>query len=145
MSRARPAPARERLLALLGAVLFGAAVGALGTVVHMNLVAVGDGAWAVPWGAALALTLVGSTQLWWSRRADSPAAGGLLGAVAFTVAWAVQTLPEHDRLGVPLDPVFAQQAPFAALAAALWLLGLPFVVVLVMALAARERRRALSE
>lgn len=115
-------------------------VGLLGTVLHLQLWAP-TGSWTLPWGAAAALVLAGSTQLWWSRRSDLPVAGGVLGAVAFTAAWALQVLPGPDALGIPWRPEVAAALPGAVLASLLWLLGLPAVVVAVLWAAARERRR----
>ena len=135
----RPA-SRRRPLALAGAVALGVGVGLLGTVLHLQLWAPTE-TWTLPWGAVLALVLVGSTQLWWSRRTASPVAGGLLGAVAFTVAWALQLLPGHDDLGLPWHAHLLDALPGAMLASGLWLLGLPLAVVAVQVVAARERRR----
>lgn len=135
----RPA-SRRRPLALAGAVALGVGVGLLGTVLHLQLWAP-TGTWTLPWGALLALVLAGSTQLWWSRRAASPVAGGLLGAVAFTVAWALQLLPGADDLGLPWHAHLFGVMPGAMLASGLWLLGLPLAVVAVQLVAAREQRR----
>ena len=135
----RPA-SRRRPLALAGSLALGVGVGLLGTVLHLQLWAPA-GTWTLPWGAVLALVLAGSTQLWWTRRAGSPVSGGLLGAVAFTAAWALQLLPGHDDLGLPWQAHLLQVLPGAMLASGLWLLGLPLVVVAVQAVATREHRR----
>lgn len=135
----RPA-SRRRTGALVGAVALGVGVGLLGTVLHLQLWAP-TGTWTLPWGAALALVLVGSTQLWWSRRVAWPVAGGLLGAVAFTAAWALQLLPGHDDLGLPWHARVLEVLPGAMLASGLWLLDLPLVVVSVLVVAGREHRR----
>ena len=135
----RPA-SRRRTLALAGSVALGVGAGLLGTVLHLQLWAP-TGTWTLPWGAVLALVLVGSTQLWWSRRAGSAVAGGLLGAVAFTAAWALQLLPGHDDLGLPWQANLLSVMPGAMLASGLWLLGLPLAVVAVQFVSAREQRR----
>ncbi|XNZ01487.1 hypothetical protein ACL90Y_05865 [Micrococcus luteus] len=135
----RPA-SRRQPLALAVAVALGVLVGLLGTVLHLQLWAPA-GTWTLPWGAVLALVLVGSTQLWWSRRSRSTVAGGLLGAVAFTAAWALQLLPGDDDLGLPWQTNLFSVMPGATAASGLWLLGLPLVVVAVQLVSAREQQR----
>ena len=89
---------------MVGGALLGVVAGALGTAVHLNLASL-PGGWTLPWGAVLALVLVGSTQRWWMvRRADRGGralpAGAAVVAGAFTAVLALQRLPVDDALGV---------------------------------------------
>ena len=83
---------------MVGGALLGVVAGALGTAVHLNLASL-PGGWTLPWGAVLALVLVGSTQRWWMvRRAGRGGralpAGAAVVAGAFTAVLALQRLPE---------------------------------------------------
>ncbi|MCV7624987.1 hypothetical protein M3B28_008335, partial [Micrococcus luteus] len=95
--RARPAD-------VVGGALLGVVAGALGTAVHLNLASL-PGGWTLPWGAVLALVLVGSTQRWWMvrpavRGGRALPAGAAVVAGAFTAVLALQRLPLDDALGV---------------------------------------------
>ena len=89
---------------MVGGALLGVVAGALGTAVHLNLAPL-PGGWTLPWGAVLALVLMGSTQRWWMvRRAGRGGralpAGAAVVAGAFTAVLALQRLPVDDALGV---------------------------------------------
>ena len=142
------APRTSAVPGLVGAVLLGLFAGGLGTFVHLNLWPIPDRLgppWPVvgrvlPWGAALALVMVGSLHLWWTRRTGRPAHGALLGSVAAVFAWALWLMPGPDRLGVAWTQEIAAAHPAALLASRLWLIGVPVVVALVAAWGSAERR-----
>ncbi|MDO5634297.1 MAG: hypothetical protein Q4G34_05460 [Micrococcus sp.] len=137
-SRTSPRPRRAGVGALLVSLLLGAVVGSLGTLAHLNLMPLGS--MILPWGAVLALVLVGSTVTWWARRAGL-LAGGVLGAVAFTTAWLWQSLPGDDELGMPWSGPVTTAVPMAVTASMLWLLGLALVVPFSLWWASRGERR----
>ena len=127
-----------------GGALLGLAAGALGTVVHLTLSPL-PGGWTLPWGAVLALVLVGSTQRWWMRRsADRGAralpAGAAVVAGAFTAVLALHRLPVHDALGVPWTAGTLAAAPGAVVASVLWNVGQPLLGLVLLVLGRRLGR-----
>lgn len=125
-------------------VLLGLAAGALGTAVHLNLTPVGSA--LLPWGLVLALVLAGSTQRWWMRHVAQSGgrpvpAGGAVVLGAFTAAAALRWLPGTDRLDLPWTAEVAHALPVAFAASVGWVLGLPVLGVLLLALGARALGR----
>ena len=103
---------------MVGGALLGVVAGALGTAVHLNLASL-PGGWTLPWGAVLALVLVGSTQRWWmvrpaGRGGRALPAGAAVVAGAFTAVLALQRLPVDDALGLSWTAGLWAAAPGAA-------------------------------
>ncbi|MCV7510438.1 hypothetical protein M3F60_011075, partial [Micrococcus luteus] len=128
--RARPAD-------VVGGTLLGVVAGALGTAVHLNLASL-PGGWTLPWGAVLALVLVGSTQRWWMvRRAGRGGralpAGAAVVAGAFTAVLALQRLPVDDALGLSWTAGLWAAAPGAVVASVAWNVGQPVLGMVLLA------------
>jgi hypothetical protein len=118
---------------VLGAVLIGAGVGILGTVLHTHFARVGEA--VLPWGAVLALVLAASAQLWWTLRSSVAWAGGLTAIAAFTTALALSAWPGLDTFAVALNEYTLRVVPGPAIAGAVWLWGIPVAAVLTMVVA----------
>jgi hypothetical protein len=125
--------ARPPWRAALGAVLIGAGVGILGTVLHTHFAWLGEA--VLPWGAVLALVLVASAQLWWTLRSSVAWAGGVTAISAFTTALALSAWPGLDTFAVALNEYTLRVVPGPAVSGAVWLWGIPVVAVLAMVLA----------
>jgi hypothetical protein len=114
-------------------VLLGAAVGILGTVLHLNF------AWAgtvvLPWGAVLALLLVGSAQLWWTLRSSLAWTGGVVAIAAFTTAMAMGNWPGLDAFAVGANEYTLSVVPGPAIAGMVWIWGIPVVAIITMLVA----------
>lgn len=141
-SRTAPPPG---VLDVGGGAVLGLAVGVLGTATHLNLAPL-SGVWTLPWGAALALLLAGSTQRWWMNRVAARGgrplpAGAAVAVAAFTAAVALYRLPATDQLGLPWTPFVFSALPGAGLASVAWIVGLPVLGVLLLAVQGRSRRR----
>ncbi|NUL46773.1 hypothetical protein F7P69_16430 [Cellulosimicrobium funkei] len=122
------------------AVLVGAGVGLLGTVLHLNFSWIGgtstaEGAWVLPWGAVLALLLSGSAQLWWTLRSSVPWAGGVVAIAAFTTAMVLGNWPGLDTWAVAANEYTLAVVPGPAIAGTVWIWGIPVVAILTMLLA----------
>lgn len=140
------APRSAPIADLAGGALLGLGAGALGTVVHLSLAPL-PGGWTLPWGAALALLLVGSVQRWWMvRRAAHGGralpAGAAVVAGAFTVILALHRLPVDDALGVPWSSGVLAGAPGAVVASVAWNVGQPLVGLVLLVLGRRMDRPA---
>ncbi|MDY6054591.1 hypothetical protein [Micrococcus sp.] len=138
----RPARGPRPRAGALGGLLLGLGAGALGTGVHLGLIALPGGG-ALPWGVVLALVLTGSTQWWWTRRTaergGAPIAAGAGVVVgAFTAVLALYRLPAADRLGLPWTPAVAQAMPVAFTASVAWVVGVLVLGLVLLALAARR-------
>lgn len=130
---ARPSGAITGWRAALGAVLIGAGVGVLGTVLHPNFAWLGET--VLPWGAVLALVLVASAQLWWTLRSSQVWVGGVMAIVAFTTALVLSSWPGLDTFSVALNEYTLRVVPGPAISGAVWLWGIPVVAVLTMVVA----------
>lgn len=119
--------------AVLGAVLIGAGVGILGTVLHAHFAWLGEA--VVPWGAVLALVLVAAAQLWWTLRTHLPWSGGVCAVAAFTTAVVLSAWPGLDTFAVALNEYTLRVVPGPAIAGAVWLWGIPVVAVITMLVA----------
>jgi hypothetical protein len=119
--------------AALGAVVVGAGVGVLGTVLHTNFTWLGEA--VLPWGSVLALVLAASAQLWWTLRSSVAWAGGGTAIAAFTTALALSAWPGLDTFAVALNEYTLRVVPGPAISGAVWLWGIPVVAVLMMILA----------
>ncbi|MFC4370786.1 hypothetical protein [Citricoccus nitrophenolicus] len=122
------------------AVLVGAGVGLLGTVLHLNFSWIGgtstaEGAWVLPWGAVLALLLTGSAQLWWTLRSSVVWTGGVVAIAAFTTAMVLGNWPGLDTWAVAANEYTLQVLPGPAIAGTVWIWGIPVVAILTMLLA----------
>ncbi|MFC7400708.1 hypothetical protein [Citricoccus sp. GCM10030269] len=129
-SAAPPVRGRRRWAPVVISVLLGAAVGILGTVLHLHVVWVGPV--VLPWGSVLALLLVGSAQLWWSLRSSLAWTGGVLAIAAFTTALALGNLTGMESFSVALNEYTLEAVPGAAIAGAVWAWGIPVVAVVTM-------------
>lgn len=130
---------------MVGGALLGVVAGALGTAVHLNLASL-PGGWTLPWGAVLALVLVGSTQRWWMvRRAGRGGralpAGAAVVAGAFTAVLALQRLPVDDALGVSWTAGLWAAASGAVVASVAWNAGQPVLGLVLLAAGRRLDRR----
>jgi len=134
---ARPGAGRPgaptRWPAVLGAVLIGAGVGILGTVLHTHFAWAGEA--VLPWGAVLALVLVASAQLWWTLRSSVAWAGGVTAIAAFSTALVLSAWPGLDTFAVALNEYTLRVVPGPAIAGAVWLWGIPVAAVLTMVVA----------
>ena len=128
-----PSPIMPAWRAALGAVLIGAGVGVLGTVLHTHFAWLGEA--VLPWGAVLALVLAASAQLWWTLRSSVAWAGGVSAIVAFTTALGLSAWPGLDTFAVALTEYTLRVVPGPAISGAVWLWGLPVVAVLTMLVA----------
>ncbi|MGD6979755.1 hypothetical protein ACQCU5_08940 [Citricoccus zhacaiensis] len=128
-----PSPTMTPWRAALGAVLVGAGVGVLGTVLHTHFAWLGEA--VLPWGAVLALALAASAQLWWTLRCSVAWAGGVSAIVAFTTALGLSAWPGLDTFAVALTEYTLRVVPGPAISGAVWLWGLPVVAVLTMLMA----------
>ncbi|WP_045075039.1 PIG-L family deacetylase [Psychromicrobium lacuslunae] len=117
----------------LSSVLAGVLVAALGTMLHSRTSTLGD--WQLPWGALLALVLLGSTITLLSAWARSVTMGLLLGIITYATC---------VIFSIPRGP-----APLILgnLAGSLWLYGIAVVTLLSMlpALIAALRRKAKTQ
>ncbi|MFC0248013.1 hypothetical protein ACFFIO_05805 [Citricoccus parietis] len=131
---------RRGWVPLLVAVLIGAGVGILGTVLHLHFSWIGgttteEGAWVLPWGAVLALLLVASAQLWWTLRSSLAWTGGVVAIAAFTTAMVMGNWPGLDTFAVAANDYTFAVVPGPAIAGTVWVWGLPAVAIITMLLA----------
>jgi hypothetical protein len=114
-------------------ILMGAAIGVLGTVLHLNFSWAGE--FVLPWGAVLALLLLGAAQLWWTLHSSLAWTGGVLAIAAFTTAMVLGNWPGLDSFAVPANQYTLSVVPGPAVAGMIWVWGIPVVAIVTMLVA----------
>lgn len=112
----------------------GVVLGVLGTVLHGNILVIGEvgSGVVVPWGAAAALLILLLALLWAGTTGRSLLEPLVLGGTAFTVATIAYLWPGPDQLVVPYSPLAMETLPGPVIASLVWWLGAGAVTLVSM-------------
>ncbi|TLP75832.1 hypothetical protein [Nesterenkonia sphaerica] len=112
----------------------GVVLGVLGTVLHGNILVIGEvgSGVVVPWGAAAALLILLLALLWAGTTGRSLLEPLVLGGTAFTVATIAYLWPGPDQLVVPYSPLAMETLPGPVIASLVWWLGAGVVTLVSM-------------